>query len=163
MVWIRSWSFMVTITVVASRWTFVVTVLHRRAEKMYQTIKSTWPEVCSHCTERIFDRLKILTRYFVHKGTKQKQQTNGNRAIWLVYRTDTNARGFWLVKRNSGEKTSCPELSRNQSILRFDVTLQLDWAIEQCILNVRVFFGGKTKSSCFHLFIHCLIKQITNT
>ena len=80
----------------------------------------------SHCTGRIFDRLKILTRYFVHKGTKQKQQTNGNRAIWLVYRTDTNARGFWLVKRNSGEKTSCPELSRNQSILRFDVTLQLD-------------------------------------
>ena len=31
--------------------------------------------------------------------TKQKQQTNGNRAIWLVYRTDTNPRGFWLVKR----------------------------------------------------------------
>ena len=31
--------------------------------------------------------------------TKRKQQMNGNRAIWLVYRTDTNARGFWLVKR----------------------------------------------------------------
>ena len=30
--------------------------------------------------------------------TKQKQQKNGNRAIWLVYQTDTNAPGFWLVK-----------------------------------------------------------------
>ena len=36
--------------------------------------------------------------------TKQKQQTNGNRAIWLVYRTVTNARGFWLVKRTLGWK-----------------------------------------------------------
>ena len=29
--------------------------------------------------------------------TKQKQQTNGNRAIWLVYRKGTKERGFWLV------------------------------------------------------------------
>ena len=36
--------------------------------------------------------------------TKQKQQTNANRAIWLVCRTDTNARGFWLVKRTLGWK-----------------------------------------------------------
>ena len=41
--------------------------------------------------------------------TKQKQQTNGNRAIWLVYRTDTNARGFWLVKRTLGWKNFMPE------------------------------------------------------
>ena len=40
---------------------------------------------------------------------KQKQQTNGNRAIWLVYRTDTNARGFWLVKRTLGWKNFMPE------------------------------------------------------
>ena len=41
--------------------------------------------------------------------TKQKQQTNENRAIWLVYRTDTNARGFWLVKRTLGWKNFMPE------------------------------------------------------
>ena len=41
--------------------------------------------------------------------TKQEQQTNGNRAIWLVYRTNTNARGFWLVKRTLGWKNSMPE------------------------------------------------------
>ena len=87
--------------------------------------------------------------------TKQKQ-TNGNREIWLVYRTDTNAPGFW-------KKLHARELSRNQSILRFDVILQHDWPIEQCLLHIRVFFGGKTKSPCFDLFIHWLIKQMTNT
>ena len=46
------------------------------------------------------------------------------------------------------------ELSRNC----FDVILQHDWSIEQCLLHIRVFFGGKTKSPCF-----VLIKQITNT
>ena len=92
--------------------------------------------------------------------TKQKQQTNGNKAIWLVYRTDTNAPGFWLVKRTLGWKNFMPEeLSRN----RFDVILQHDWSIEQCLLHIRVFFGGKTKSPCFVLFNHWLIKQITNT
>ena len=29
------------------------------------------------------------------------------------------------------------ELSRNQSILRFDVILQHDWPIEQCLLYIR--------------------------
>ena len=55
------------------------------------------------------------------------------------------------------------KLSRNQPILRFDVILQHDWPIEQCLLYIRVFFGGKTKRPCFDLFIHWLIKQITNT
>ena len=40
-----------------------------------------------------------------NKRTKQKQQTNGNRAILLVYQTDTNVRGFWLVKRTLGWKS----------------------------------------------------------
>ena len=41
--------------------------------------------------------------------TKQKQQTHGNRAIWLGYQTATNARGFWLVKRTLGWKNFMPE------------------------------------------------------
>ena len=61
------------------------------------------------------------------------------------------------------KKLHARELSRNQWILRFDVTLQHDWPIEQCLLHVRVFFGGKTKSPCFDLFIHWLMKQMTNT
>ena len=55
------------------------------------------------------------------------------------------------------------ELCTNQSTPRFDVILQHDWQIEQCLLHIKVFFGGKTKSPCFDRFIHYLIKQITNT
>ena len=51
------------------------------------------------------------------------------------------------------------ELSRNC----FDVILQHDWSIEQCLLHIRVFFGWKTKSPCFDLFTYWLMKQITNT
>ena len=61
------------------------------------------------------------------------------------------------------KKLHARELSGNHSILRFDVILQHDWPIEQCLLHIRVFFGGKTKSPCFDLFIHWLIKQMTNT
>ena len=64
------------------------------------------------------------------------------------------------------QKLHARELSRNQSILRFDVilqSLQHYWPIEQCLRHIRDFFGGKTKSPCFNLFIHWLIKQITNT
>ena len=101
-----------------------------------------------------------MTLKWKRANTKQKQQKNGNTSIWLVYRTDTNAPRFWLVKRTLGWKNFMPEeLSRN----RFDVILQHDWSIEQCLLHIRVFFGGKTKSPCFALFNHWLIKQITNT
>ena len=55
------------------------------------------------------------------------------------------------------------ELSRNQAIVRFDVILQNHRPIEQCLFHITVFSGGKTKSPCFHLLIHWLIKQITNT
>ena len=41
--------------------------------------------------------------------TKQKHYTNGIRAIWLVYRTDTNARDFWLIKQTLGWKTFMPK------------------------------------------------------
>ena len=44
-----------------------------------------------------------------NEQTKQKQQTNRKRAIWLVYRTDTKERGFWLVKRTLKWKNFMPE------------------------------------------------------
>ena len=80
--------------------------------------------------------------------TKHNQQTNGNRAIWLVIeRIQTRVAFGWWSER-----------SRNRYF-----ALQRDWPIEQCLLHIRAFFGGKTKSPCFDLFIPCLIKQITNT
>ena len=41
--------------------------------------------------------------------TKQKQETDGKRAIWLVNRRDTNARGFWLVTRTLGWRNFMPK------------------------------------------------------
>ena len=76
-------------------------------------------------------------------------------------------RFHWFIERIKARVILIGEvrtlISRNQLTLRFDVILQHDWPIEQCLLHIRVFFGGKTKSPCFDLFIHWLIKQIRNT
>ena len=42
-----------------------------------------------------FHRAILVWSWIENVRTKQKQQTNKNRAILLIYRTDTNARGFW--------------------------------------------------------------------
>jgi len=85
------------------------------------------------------------------------------RSDWFIERIQTSVAFGWLSER-LGEKTyHARELSKNQQILRFDVILQHDWPVEQCLLHIRVFFGGKTKRPCFDLFIHWLMKQITNT
>ena len=92
-------------------------------------------------------QLKIARAIFVwpwndfeNARTKQKKQMNWNTAIWLVYRTDTNALGFWLrgfwLANARVKKVHARELSRSQSILPFDVILQHDWPIEQCLLYI---------------------------
>ena len=48
------------------------------------------------------DRMIFVWPWNENVRAKQKQQTNRNRVIWLVYRTDTNAHGFWLVKQMPG-------------------------------------------------------------
>ena len=82
---------------------------------------------------------------------------------WFIERIQTPVAFGWLSERSGEKKLLAQELSRNQSILRFDVILQHDWSIEQCLLHIRVFFGGKKKSPCFDRLIHWLIKRITNT
>ena len=94
---------------------------------------------------------------------RKNKRTEIEQYDWFVERIQTLVAFDWLSEL-SGEKTShARELSRNQSILRFDVMLQHHWPIEGCLLHIRVFFGGKTKSPCFDFFIHWLIKQIMNT
>ena len=99
------------------------------------------------------------------KGANKTETTNERKESDLIgLSKDTNARGFSLVKRTLAVKKRQPrELSRNQPILRFDVILQDDWPIEQCLRHIRILFGVKTKRPCFDLFIHWLIKQIKNT
>ena len=105
--------------------------------------------------ERYSYDLEMKTRE-QHKNNKR---TEIKRFDWFIERKQTHLAFGWLSKR-SAEKNFMPEeLSRSC----FDVILQHDWSMEQCLLHIRVFFGGKTKSPCFVLFIHWLIKQITNT
>ena len=103
-----------------------------------------------------------------NRRTKQKQQTNGNRPIWLVYRTDTNARCFWLlimVKRTLGCKNFIPE-----NFLEINRYFPLTSCCNTNGQSSNTFsilgfsLAGKRRvHACFDLFIHWLIKQITNT
>ena len=83
--------------------------------------------------------------------TRERNRNNKRPQIepfdWFIERIQTRVAFGWLSER-SGEKTSRPR-TRNQSILRPDVIMQHDWPIEQCLLHIRVFFGGKTKRPCF--------------
>ena len=103
----------------------------------------------------------LIQQFSYDFEVKTREQNSENRAIWFVCRTDTNARGFWLVKQTLGWKNFMPEeLSRNQSILRFDVIPQHDWPIEQCLLHTEIFFGRKTRSLC--LIFHVLGDKTNN-
>ena len=94
---------------------------------------------------------------------KQKQQTNGNRAIWLVYWTDTNARGFWLVKRTLGWKNVMPknflEINRYFALTSYSNTIGQS---NNAVSFLGFSLAGKRRDHV-DLFIHWLIKQITNT
>ena len=97
------------------------------------------------------------------RTNRNNKRTEIDRFDWFVERIQTRVAFGWLSER-SGIKTSCPKnfLEINR-YLALTVILQHDWLIEQCLLHIRVFFGGKTRSPCFDLFIHWLIKQITIT
>ena len=94
---------------------------------------------------------------------RNNQRTEIERIDWFIERIQMHVAFGWISERSSEKNVMPEELSRNQSILRFHVILQDDWSIEQCLLHISVFFGGKTKRPCFDLFIHWLIKQIKNT
>ena len=74
-----------------------VTVLRQAINKPYHTHTS------------VNNRTISVWPWHGNARTKQKQQTNGNRTIWLVYRTDTNARDFRLVYRRLVWKNFMPE------------------------------------------------------
>ena len=98
----------------------------------------------------------LIERFFHDLETKTREQRNRNKTrteIWLVYRTDTNARGFWLVRQTLGWKNFLPKnfleiiryfaltsyckaigLSNNAfSILRF--SLAGDWRVHVLIFS----------------------------
>ena len=65
----------------------------------------------------------------------------------------------WLSER-SGKETSCPKNFLEIALMSYCNTIgQSNNAFS---IIIRVFFGRKTKSPCFVLSIHWLIKQIFN-
>ena len=74
-------------------------VVEQRTSKKF-TKNNVLP--CYMCRFVVLLRAIFVWPWNENAQTKQKQQMNENRTIWLVYRTDTNARGFWLVKRTLG-------------------------------------------------------------
>ena len=89
------------------------------------------------------------------KQNRNDKRTEIERFDWFIERIQTRVAFGWV------KKLQARELSRINRYFALFI-LQNDWPIEQCLLHVRVFFGGKTKRPCFDLFFHWLIKQITN-
>ena len=119
-----------------------------------------------HCWESHFG----LERFSDDLEMKMREQNRNNkrreieRFDWFLERTQTRVAFGWLSER-TGEKPSCPRTFYKSidSLLWRHIILQHDWPIEQWHLHIRVFFGTKTKSPCFDLFIHWLTKQIKNS
>ena len=93
---------------------------------------------------------------------RNNKRTEIERFDWFIERIQTRVAFGWLSER-SGEKTSCPRTfskSIDNSLWRHATTRL---ANRTSLLHLRVLFGRKRKRPCFDLFIHGLIKQITNT
>ena len=75
----------------------------------YLIIRSLNRGIVSQLTETLVLLEGFSYDLEIEQETKQKQQTNRNRVIWLVYWVGTNAHGFWLVKRTPWWKNFMPE------------------------------------------------------
>ena len=82
----------------------------------------------------------------------------------MVYRTDTNARRFWLVKGTLRWKNLIPEnfLEINRYFALTSYRNTIGQLINASSL-LRFSLTGKWRGHFFYLFIYELIKQITNT
>ena len=103
-----------------------------------------------YLTSRKEQEKLYFTLFWPLKRKTREQNRNNKRTeiepiYWFIERIQT----LWLLTNAQVKKLHTQELSRNQSIVHFDVMLQHDWPIEQCLLLIRVFFWGKTKSPCF--------------
>ena len=113
-----------------------------------------------------FIRANLVSPWNENARTEQKQQTNWNRAIWLVYRTDTNPRAFWLVKRMLGGGGGNFTSKNFSEINRYFALTSCCNKIGQsnnAILGYSLAGRRRGHHSGFDLFIHWLIKQRTNT
>ena len=115
--------------------------------------KSYWCQI-----ERFSHDLEIKTR----EQNRKNKRTEKQRFDWFIERIQTRVAFGWLSER-SAEKTSCPknflELNQYFALTSYCNTI----GQSNNVFSILGFFGRKTKSPCFDLFIHWLIKQITIT
>ena len=101
--------------------------------------------------------------YDLEMKTCEQNRNNKRREIerfdWFVERIQTRVAFGWLSE-SSAEKTSCPKNFLEIALTSYCNTIGQS---NNVFSVLGVFFGGKTKSPCFDLFIHWRINQITNT
>ena len=89
-----------------------------------------------------------------HERNKSNKRTEIEAFDWFNERIGTLVSFGWLSER-SGEKfmpENCPEITR---ILCFDVILQHDWPIKQCLLHIRVQQRQRIKNDVQNIFDIC--------
>ena len=111
------------------------------------------------CRPFALERLSYDLEMKTLERNGNNKRTEIERFDWFIERIQTHLAFGWLSER-SAEKTSCPKNFLELALTSYCNTIgQSNNAFS--ILGFS--FGGKTKSPCFFLFSHWLIKQITNT
>ena len=81
--------------------------------------------------ERFSYDLEMILK--TREQNRKNKRTEIQRFDWFIERIQTRVGFGWLANARV-KKFHTRELSRSQSILPFDVILQHDWPIEQCLL-----------------------------
>ena len=119
----------------------------------------------------VYDRFcKVIERFSYDLEMKTRKQNRNNKRTeiarfdWFIERIQTRL-AFGLLSERSDEKTSC--LQNFLEIIRYLAFTSYCNTIGQSNSAFSIlgffFFSGKTKRPCFDLFIHWLLRQITNT
>ena len=111
--------------------------------------------------ERFLYDLEMKTCEQNRNNKRTEIQKYKYRFDWFVEWIQMRVAYGWL-KNAQQKKLHARELSRSQSILHFYVTLQHNFGQSNSAFSnfYQGFLRWKTKSPCFDLFIHWLIKQI---
>ena len=118
----------------------------------------------------VWTKLLVLIKRFsydlemkTHEQNRNNKRTEIEWFDWFIERIQTRVAFGWLGERLAEKLHARRAFSKSIDTSLWRHTATHYWPIEQCLLHIRVVCGGNTKSPCFDLFIHWLMKQITNT
>ena len=94
---------------------------------------------------------------------RNNKRTETERFDWFIKRIQTRvAESFLEINRYFAMTSYGNTIDQSNNAFSISTSSPGLFRGRSC-LHIRVFFGGKTKRPRFDLFIHWLIKQITNT